>query len=173
MQVWIQLLQLTGMRPGEARLMRLCDLEPIMANGKQAFRYTIEAHKTAYKGKRRRVFLVGRAYRLTVERISSLARTTLFEPDGNGYLFSPDDDGDKPYSECALSQRVRAKCDKLKVERWSPNQLRHGFATESRSKGVQLDLIADLLGHADPRTTLIYAEPDDDAALDAAIRLAI
>lgn len=66
MQAWVELLQLTGMRPGEARIMQLRDLERITANNKPGFRYTPCKHKTEHHGKRRRVFLVGRAYQITI-----------------------------------------------------------------------------------------------------------
>lgn len=53
------------------------------------------------------------------------------------------------------------------LERWSPNQLRHARATELRQRfGVEAAQVA--LGHADPKTTLIYAEADHKLAADVA-----
>jgi len=169
----MEMIQLTGMRPGEARMMKASELTTIEVEGKTVIRYIPKMHKTSYLGKRRRIFLVGRAHKLTVERISTLVGLNLFAPESEGYLFSVDGHGEKPYATNSIHQAVRRACDRAGVNRWTPNQLRHGYATETRSKGIQLELIADLLGHADPRTTLIYAEPDDTAALNAAIKLAI
>lgn len=168
----IEMMQLTGMRPGEVRTMRACDLELIRVEHRTVYRFTPKRHKTAHLGKRRRIFLVGRAYSLANERLSTLIGSSLFEAESQGYLFSVDDDGNSPYQINSLHQAVRRSCDRLSLPRWTPNQLRHSYATNSRSKGFKLELIADLLGHADPRTTLIYAEPDDEAALRAAIQLA-
>jgi len=50
---------------------------------------------------------------------------------------------------------------------WSPNQLRHTFATLSRQRdGLEVTQIA--LGHTSARTREIYAEPDISAAIDYA-----
>lgn len=168
----MELIELTGMRPGEARRMKLSELERVKHNGESVFKYTPSRHKTSHLGKRRRIFIAGRARQIIIERISTLAKSTLFEEDSEGYLFSPDGDGAKPYQESSVPQAIRRARKRAGVDRWTPNQLRHTYATETRSKGYQLELIADLLGHADPRTTLIYAEPDDGAALDAAVKLA-
>lgn len=46
---------------------------------------------------------------------------------------------------------------------WSPNQLRHSRATELRARyGIEVAQL--VLGHSDPKTTLIYAERDFEKA---------
>lgn len=175
----MEMMQLTGMRPGEVRRMKMADLRRLTHKGKPVFKYTLKDHKMAHLGKRRRVFLAGRAFVLTVDRISTLVGETLFDPETEGYLFSPGNDGKKPYAESSVPQAIRRVRKKLGINRWTPNQLRHGFATKTKSDGMQLELISDLLGHANPTTTLIYIDDDvldetDDAnALDAALKLAI
>jgi integrase len=109
----IEMMQLTGMRPGEARLMKLTDLKRSTYEGKPVFKYTLKNHKTSHLGKRRRVFLAGRAFDLAVERISTLAGETLFDPVTEGYLFSPGNDGKKPYSESSVPQGVRRARERL------------------------------------------------------------
>ena len=44
-----------------------------------------------------------------------------------------------------------------------PHLLRHTFATEALRGGMDLTIIQRLLGHTDPKTTLIYAELRPDA----------
>ena len=184
----MQMMELTGMRPCEARRMRLIDLKRVQHDGCPVFKYTLGQHKTSHLGKRRRVFLAGRAFDLAVERISTLAGESLFDPETEGYLFSPDDDGARCYAEAAVPQAIRRgykrACKRAKKQgtpmpqRWSPNQLRHGYATKSKSEGLQLELIGDLLGHSNTKTTLIYIDDDvldstdDHEAMQAAIKLA-
>jgi len=167
----MEMVELTGMRPGEARLMR-ADLEPVNGHGQLVFRYSPSRHKSAHWGRRRRIFLVGRSHQLAVEQISTLIGSTLFSSESKGYLFSPVENGRRPYAANSVQQAVRRACEQAGVEKWAPNQLRHSYGTATRAKGYQLELIADLLGHADPRTTLIYAEPDDRLAIEATIALA-
>lgn len=174
----MEMIRLTGMRPGEVRLMQLCDLKRMTHDDRPVFKYTPSKHKTAHLGKSRRVFLAGRAFDIAIERISSLAGETLFDPETEGYLFSPDGKGQRPYAESSVPQAVRRARLRAVAEKWTPNQLRHGFATKQRREGEQLELIADLLGHSKTDTTLIYIdrevldETDDQQALEAAIRLA-
>lgn len=44
-----------------------------------------------------------------------------------------------------------------------PHILRHTFATNALHGGMDLTIIQHLLGHSDPKTTMIYAELRDDA----------
>lgn len=41
-----------------------------------------------------------------------------------------------------------------------PHQLRHTFATSGLRGGIPIDKLQKLMGHAEPRTTLIYAKQD-------------
>ena len=43
-----------------------------------------------------------------------------------------------------------------------PHKLRHTFATIGLRNGMPLEQLQTLLGHTDPKTTLIYAKMDDD-----------
>jgi integrase len=48
-------------------------------------------------------------------------------------------------------------CETAGIGHWSPNQLRHSFASIVSSKGVNLEEIADAMGHVDTRmTSLVY-----------------
>jgi len=52
--------------------------------------------------------------------------------------------------------------------RLTPYILRHTYGTELRRKGVQLDVIAQLMGHEDMETTRIYAHLANDDIVEAA-----
>jgi integrase/recombinase XerC len=55
---------------------------------------------------------------------------------------------------------------------WSAHTLRHRFATRMRARGVQIDVIKELLGHARVETTLIYSELPSDALRQAILAAA-
>lgn len=57
-----------------------------------------------------------------------------------------------------------------KEHSWSPNQLRHTFATKIR-KEHGIEVASVLLGHSDVDTTQIYAEADKAKAIDVMRRL--
>lgn len=57
----------------------------------------------------------------------------------------------------------------LPEDRRGPHVLRHTFATRLRDRDVPVDVIQALLGHADIRTTMVYARVDQrhlHAAID-------
>lgn len=51
-----------------------------------------------------------------------------------------------------LGQRIHA------TRRVHPHLMRHTFASQALNGGMDLTVIQHLLGHTDPKTTLIYAE---------------
>ena len=55
----------------------------------------------------------------------------------------------------------------LPEDRRSPHVLRHTFCTHLASTGVAIDVIRELAGHADIRTTTIYTAVHDDRLEDA------
>jgi integrase len=77
-QVWamIELQRLTGMRPGEACIMRTCDL----VTGGKIWEYRPSSHKTAHHGKDRVIFLGPQA--------QDVVRSWL-RPEIEAYLFQP------------------------------------------------------------------------------------
>ena len=67
------------------------------------------------------------------------------------------------YSAAAYRRAIARAAKKAGVPHWFPYQLRHTSATEVR-KRFGLEAAQILLGHKNPGTTLIYAEPDVAAA---------
>lgn len=49
----------------------------------------------------------------------------------------------------------------------APHRLRHTFGTRHAEADARLDVLQNLLGHSDPRTTMIYARRRADAATEA------
>ena len=169
--VWamIQVQLLTGMRPGEVLQMRACD---ISTTGK-VWEYRPASHKTQHRKKKRVIPLGGR----TQEIIKPFLKTDL-----RGYLFNPEhgraefvektfQEGSgvavrnhrTRYSTPGYNRAITRACGAAGVPRWSPNQLRHNFATKVRKEhGIEVARV--LLGHSSAVTSEIYAEVDQDAA---------
>ena len=73
------------------------------------------------------------------------------------------------FDTVTYGQAIRHACDRLGIERWSPNQLRHARATELRRE-FGLDAAGAVLGHARVETTQIYAERATQTALEVAAK---
>jgi integrase len=179
----LELMRVSGMRPGEAVIMRTIDLD---MTGR-VWIYIPERHKTEHRGKGREIYLGPAAQ----EIIRPWLKTDL-----TAYLFSPREAvaerhaeqrrnrqtplrpyelRAKPkanpksvlhdsYSTTAVRMAVRNACLKTGTPEWHPNRLRHNAATRLRREhGV--DMARIILGHSDLKTTEIYAEADREKAI--------
>ena len=156
-QDMIDLMQLTGARPGE-----LLQLTPkLIDRTRDIWVFTPGRHKTAAKGKQRHIAIGPRAQRI-LER----------------YLFR---DRCFPYSVASFRRAIHRACDRAfphpdferfarltraqrreleawrSSHRWGPHRLRHNAGTAAREV-AGLDGAQVLLGHAHANTTQIYAE---------------
>ena len=82
---------------------------------------------------------------------------------------SPKGDRKRPpgesYTTASYRRAIHRACRLAKVDKWSPNQLRHSAATRIRKKhGIEVARI--VLGHTTLATTQVYAEADLTKALD-------
>ncbi len=77
--------------------------------------------------------------------------------------------GDR-YGVASYRRAIHRACDLAKIDRWSPNRLRHTAATRVRRE-MGIDAARALLGHSDADTTTIYAERDQELARTAMERL--
>ena len=166
----------TGCRPGEAVILRPCDIDRDGA----VWVYTPESHKTERLGKERRIPIGPRA---------QLALQPFLDRDSEAFCFSPAEAMDDFHAQRKVarktpmtpSQRARQRtkeparapkerytpvsyarailrvCRRWSIPRWSPNQLRHTAATEIRqSHGLESAQV--VLGHASADITQVYAE---------------
>ena len=156
-QVWamIELQRLTGMRPGEARMMRGCDLD--MSGS--LWEYRPASHKTEHQDKQR-VIPIGPRAQAVIH--------PFLKPDLNAFLFNPQEaeavrnnirrqNRKSPmtpsqrrrtpkggtlhelYSKDAFVRAIRRACEKAVVPPWHPNQLRHTSGTQIRKEcGLEL-----------------------------------
>lgn len=159
---------LTGMRPGEVCLMRGRDI----ARDGETWTYRPARHKNQWRGKARDIVLGPQAQALVEEYAKE---------DPDAYLFDPRDvpargrfarlkGKYRRYSRNAYTNAVWRGCRKAGVAGWSPNQLRHTFATEVRASHG-LEAAQAILGHSRADTTQIYAERDTAKARDVIGRI--
>jgi integrase len=168
---------LTGMRPGEVRVMRACDID---MTG-DVWLYRPAHHKTRHKGKER-VIAIGPQGQKIVKKFLKL--------DTQAYLFAPRDAiahfrarqranrkttvqpsqqdrrKQKPrkqpgdcYSMSAYATAVAKACLKSNVPHFHPHQIRHTHATEVR-RLFGLEAAQVTLGHSQAQITQVYAERD-------------
>lgn len=149
----------TGMRPGE--LTRMCKSELVIERPKLATGASIEImvyqpwrHKTRHHGLDRNVFLGPEARRIVEDRLRRL-------PPGQDKLW--------PYTTGSYREAIIRLNEANDIERWTPNQIRHSFATRMRSQ-AGIDVVQVLMGHRHRKTTEIYAKPDASAAIEAIYR---
>jgi len=176
--VWamIQLQRYSGMRPGEVIKLRTADL----TMSGEIWEYHVPDHKTRHHGKQRVVMLGKQAQEILRPFLTTDLEAYLFNPQQGRQEFTKRNyrSGAKPsvrngrtsYSLEGYSCAIKRACDAAAVPRWTPNQLRHNFATLARREaGIEASRV--LLGHSSAVTTEIYAERDLDAARAVAAKI--
>ena len=182
----IELQRLTGARPGE-----VCGLKPPMVErNSDVWEIHLDKHKTAWRGKKRVIYVGQDGQKVLMPYLLRPADAYCFDPreairklrprstpisQGNriGYGGNRKPKTNRKvrenYTTGSYGNAIRRACRKHQIEEWSPNQLRHSFATEvRRTDGLEVSSI--LLGHSDLVTTQIYAEADQSKAREAVRR---
>ena len=171
----VRLMRLTGARPGEAMSMRPRDIDRSAA----VWIYTPASHKTEHHGHERRVTIGPRAQAILApyldrddgeycfqpiesrrQQLAGMraARKTKVQPSQQDRRKpQPKRQPGQRYTKDSFAWAIRRACDKAKVERWRPNQLRHSFATEVR-RHFRLDAVQATLGHSSAKVSEVYAE---------------
>jgi integrase len=170
----------TGCRPQEICLLRPCDVDRSGA----VWTYKPMMHKTQHHGHDRTIHIGPKgqailrplllrtepdAFVFTPQRSEAERREAT-----HAERKTPESCGNTPGSNVKREPRrqpgdqwdsrsyckaFQAACDRAGVPRWSPNQLRHAFATEIR-RLHGLEAAQVLLGHALADVTQLYAERD-------------
>ena len=157
----IAFLRATGCRPGEARLMKVGEID------RDNWMFKPAKHKTAHKGKSRYVPIPSSVREILLPR--------LLRPDA-AYVLGADN-GERPYEKRSLGRaidhaikrinRERSKADLPAIPHWHPYQLRHARATEVREQ-YGVEVAQSVLGHARVDTTEIYAKQTEAKAKEVA-----
>lgn len=167
---------LTGMRPGEAVMLRADELD----TGTDVWTYKPREHKTAWRDRDRVVLLGPRAQEIVQPRLGQ----------ASPYVFRPHREptngkGRPHYLVTSYSHGVRMACDRAElrrrreagltldmdegdrlVPRWHPHQLRHNAATDL-VRQFGWDVARIILGHATLDATRLYGLDDLAKAREA------
>ena len=177
----IRLQLLTGMRPGEVVILRTRDIERENAT----WTYRPLSHKTEHHGITREIALGPRAQTVLRPWLRADPDAYLFSPkeaedarmrslratrktrvqpsQRNRKKKSPLKNPGHVYDVHTYRRAIHRGCDAASVTRWSPNRLRHTFATSLRkSHGIEAARV--ILGHHSAQVTEIYAELDRSCA---------
>ncbi|MEQ8847988.1 site-specific integrase [Botrimarina sp.] len=174
----VRLQRVTGMRPAEVIQMRPCDLDQ---SDPACWLYRPAHHKNAWRGRDRVVYLGADAQAILRPFLNRDAERCLFSPQeavaearaerarGKSSTLrrptrrAPRKQPGLRYSTGSYGKAVASACRKAGVEHWSPNRLRHSFATEIRRR-YGLEAAQVLLGHSKADVTQVYAERDHERA---------
>lgn len=185
----VELQQCTGMRPAE-----VCTLRPADINtGSDVWTATPVHHKTAYRDRSRTVFIGPKGQEIlqpflatdrpldkpifspkrseaeALERRHSERKTPLScgNRPGSNRTDDPKRSPGEEYTTATYRRAIHRACDRAGVPKWSPNRLRHNYATMVR-RDHGLEAAQVLLGHAKADVTQVYAEVDQRKAMQVA-----
>jgi integrase len=175
----VQLQRFTGARPHE-----ICDIRPGDINRKcDPWEHIPASHKTEHHERERVIFIGPKGQALLLPYLLRASDAFCFSPrdseakrrteqhearqtplscgnrPGTNRSARPRRPAGEKYDRNSYARAVRRAAKAAGVGTWSPNRLRHSFATEVR-KSFGLEAAQVCLGHAAADTTQIYAERD-------------
>jgi integrase len=175
----VRIQRLVGCRPGEVCILRPCDVD---TTG-DVWVYRPSSHKTQHHGRERRIYVGPRAQDVLRPYLLRDKSSYCFSPRESekkrraarhARRVTPLSCGNRPgtyrkrdpmrtpkdyYAKDAYARSIARACDLAGVEHWAPNRLRHTSATTLRAQ-YGIEAAQTVLGHADPKITLTYAERD-------------
>jgi integrase len=152
-QAALKLLALTGMRRGE-----LLGLRKHEVNGKVA----LIPPERSKSGKARTVRLNAEARKIIKD---------LKVIDTSGRYFPPTKKGSLDTWKQRLKKAMKRIRAAVGTDDLTLHDLRHHFAVRARQAGAPLEVVRDLLGHADLKSTQIYAHVGESELEDAVSRI--
>jgi integrase len=184
----LQLIRLTGARPGEVCIMRTGDIDRTVS----PWEYLPQTHKTAHRGHERVIYIGPRAQAVLADWLRADPEALLFQPreaaaavreatqassrsdaararaarnkraadarKRGGKARNSRLPGER-YTPGRLGHAVGRACERADIEHWHPHQLRHAAATELRRE-IGIEAARVVLGHRSPVMTEVYAEVD-------------
>lgn len=179
----VEISRLTGMRPGEALVMRPCDIT-IRPDGVMVYRP--HRHKLEHLDIDRLVFIGPKAAEILRPWLDRDAESYCFQPreavawqqeqkrasrkspvqpsQVSRKKPSPQRTARDMYDKDSYARAVRRACLKAGVPVWRPGQLRHSTATLLTSMFESKEAATATLGHSNPATTTRYIKVDYELA---------
>ncbi|MFP4172321.1 MAG: tyrosine-type recombinase/integrase [Candidatus Hydrogenedentota bacterium] len=172
----VDLQLLSGARPAEILNLTPADID----TSKDPWEAELRNHKTAYRGRDRRLFFGQRAQAILRRFMLRDADKPLFNPreaeaerHSQASMHRRPNQAPNPrktsrtlreqYDTASYRRAIKRACGKAGVPAWRPNQLRHNAATLIRQQhGIEAAQV--VLGHAELGVTQVYAERDFDKA---------
>ena len=142
----------TGCRPIEVRTLKKDELMKVGAGPT----IRIDDHKTAADTKT----YSARSVPLSPEALAIVERQCKKHPKSD-YVFL--NGHGEPYTCDGLSQRLERLSDRSGLHKITPYCLRHTFGTTMAAEGVNLAVLAQLMGHSDIKTTTRYIAVNSEA----------
>lgn len=190
-----ELMLVSGMRPGEAVIMRSCDIDMT----RDVWAYKPPKHKNQWRGQGRIIYLGPKAQAIIAPYLSTRLDEYIFRPNKPGYPITSDKPVSHPYKRkrpprpagrhmgrndlnnsirrairradrIAHRQHPEVPADQPIVMKWHAHQLRHNAATSIRAE-AGIEAARAILGHRNTSTTAIYAEVDTATSANVMRRL--
>jgi len=136
---------LTGLRPQELRPLTHDHIRQV--NERPCI--VLEKHKTTMSARMPQPRVVP----LSREAVEILERQTAKHPAASNIFLNG---RGKPYTAGGFRQRLERACDRAGIERRSPYALRHYFGTKRAGEGLNLAILAQVMGHGTVVTTTRY-----------------
>jgi integrase len=182
----VRIQRLTSARPGE-----ICSIAPTdVDTSSEVWTYRPAAHKTEHYEKDRVIAIGPRAQAILqkyfVSRVpadycfspaeseikrralataSRKTRASCGNRPGTNRVAVPNRIARDHYTTASYRRAIHRACDKLGIEKWSPNRLRHTASTAIRRQ-FGIDAARAVDGHSAASTTEIYAELDLNKAVE-------
>ena len=127
----------------------------------------VQISRSDFKGRRLRVVGKGNKERVVFMSTKALFYINLYyaeRNDNNDALFVSEKFPHGRLKKNAIEKSIKQIGERAEINRnVFPHLLRHTFATQLLFRGMKLEELQELLGHADPKTTKIYAKVAEES----------
>ncbi|MCM3160805.1 tyrosine-type recombinase/integrase [Metabacillus litoralis] len=113
------------------------------------------------KGNKERYIPIFNKVKTTVLNYLKMSGVEKWSPDIKGYLFSPDEglEREKKVLDRSVQYLVRGLFDSMGLGKdYTVHTFRHTFAVNCLKNGIREEILMQMLGHEDPKTTAIYTK---------------
>ena len=154
------LLYFTGLRLNEVQNLTLSNIKELLDLGQTK----LILSKTSSERK----LYAGEAFQKQLRRLFELDR--VMDLDSRVIAKGSNKSKKEGISHDVFIKQVNAVIKSILGEGYTSHSFRQGLITEMGSKGVNVKIIAQFIGHSDVKTTMRYIKPTDDDVRGAMVR---